>query len=143
MEKPTTNRRLIDANALIKKFRADRDLFVSAWNSFKEMHPKDKARVDELDMCIAETINAPTVDAVSRGVHDQVRWERDVAIEQLESYGISLGEKADVVKVVRCKDCKNVQKDEMFGGYWCNGTIVKGDYFCASGERKDNERKSD
>jgi hypothetical protein len=84
-----------------------------------------------------------TVDAVSRGVHDQVRWERDVAIEQLESYGISLGEKADVVKVVRCRDCKNVQKDELFGTLWCNGTIVKGDYFCASGERKDNERKAD
>ena len=42
----------------------------------------------------------PTVDAVSRGVFEQVKWERDVAIEQLESYGVSLGEKADVVKVV-------------------------------------------
>ena len=40
-----------------------------------------------------------TADAVSRGVHEQVRWERDVAIEQLESYGVSLGEKADVAKV--------------------------------------------
>ena len=44
---------------------------------------------------------APTVDAVSRGVLDQVKWERDVAIEQLESYGVSLGEKAEVAKVVR------------------------------------------
>ena len=42
------------------------------------------------------------------------------------------------VEVVRCRDCKNVQKDELFGTLWCNGTIVKGDYFCASGERKDN-----
>ena len=56
--------RLIDANALIEKFRAHRDLFVSAWNEFKEMPPKDKARVDELGVCIAETLNAPTVDAV-------------------------------------------------------------------------------
>lgn len=38
-------------------------------------------------------------DAVSRGYHDQVRWERDVAIEQLEDYGICLGEKACVVKL--------------------------------------------
>ena len=56
--------RLIDANALIEKFRAHRDLFVSAWNEHKEMPPKDKARLDELGVCIAETINAPTVDAV-------------------------------------------------------------------------------
>ena len=40
-------------------------------------------------------------DAVSRGYHEQVRWERDIAIEQLESYGISLGEKAYVVKLLR------------------------------------------
>ena len=53
----------------------------------------------------SDIVSFPAVDAVSRCVHDQVRWERDIAIEQLESYGISLGEKAEVVKVVRCKDC--------------------------------------
>lgn len=47
-------------------------------------------------LIFASTVDeAPTVDAVSRGVHDQVRWERDIAIEQLESYGVSLGEKAE------------------------------------------------
>ena len=45
-----------------------------------------------------------TVDAVSRGVHDQVRWERDIAIEQLEEHGIPFGGIApDVVKVVHGK----------------------------------------
>ena len=57
-------------------------------------------------------MDEPTVDAVSRGVLDQVRWERDVAIEQLESYGVSFGEKADVTKVVHghwisLTDCAN------------------------------------
>jgi hypothetical protein len=42
----------------------------------------------------------PGVDAVPRDVYDQVRFEKDVAISQLESYGIDLGEKADVTKVV-------------------------------------------
>lgn len=52
--------------------------------------------------------NAPTVDAVPRGVVDQIRWERDVAIKQLEEHGIPFcGIAPDVVKVVRCKDCKN------------------------------------
>lgn len=29
-----------------------------------------------------------------------------MAIEQLEDYGVGFGEKADVVRVIRCKDCK-------------------------------------
>lgn len=60
-------------------------------------------RVDEIcavNGCILEIQEMDPVDVVSRDVLDQVRWERDVAISQLESYGISLGEKADVTKVV-------------------------------------------
>lgn len=34
-------------------------------------------------------------DAVSRDVFEQVRWERDVAIEQLKELGYSLGEKVE------------------------------------------------
>ena len=30
---------------------------------------------------------------------EQLKWERDTAIEQLQSYGIGLGEKTDIVKV--------------------------------------------
>ncbi|MBR2048295.1 MAG: hypothetical protein IJ960_06820 [Oscillospiraceae bacterium] len=55
--------RLIDADALLMKFRSHRDLFVSAWNKSPVIPPKDKARVDELGNCIAEVLNAPTVDA--------------------------------------------------------------------------------
>lgn len=43
---------------------------------------------------------------VSRGVYEQVAWERDVAIQQLSEHGIPFGGIApDVVKVTRCKDC--------------------------------------
>lgn len=83
----------------------------------------------------------PTVDAVSRGVLDQVRWERDIAMEQLADYGLSLGERADVVKVVRCKYCKHMERtpDSL---RWCNvwnGINGSGDEgFCNYGERKDN-----
>ena len=50
--------------------------------------------------------NTPTIDVVSKGVYDQVRWERDVAISQLEELGIGFGQKKpDMVEVVRCKDC--------------------------------------
>ena len=35
----------------------------------------------------------PSDDMVSRGVFEQVKWERDVAIEQLKELGYGLGEK--------------------------------------------------
>lgn len=41
----------------------------------------------------------PAADVVSVGVLQQVMWERDIAISQLESYGVGFAEKADVVKV--------------------------------------------
>lgn len=47
---------------------------------------------------------------------------------------------ADVVEVVRCKDCKYVWKHEN-GCYECgNGFCeVKADFFCADGERRESE----
>ena len=83
----------------------------------------------------------PTVDSVSRGVHDQVRWERDTAIGQLEEHGIPFGGIApDVVKVVRCKDCKF----SLIGGKACSIFVSSGlpyictepDGFCHRGERR-------
>ena len=45
--------------------------------------------------------NMPAADVVSRGVLDQIRWERDVAIEQLAEYGICFGEKKRYLAKVR------------------------------------------
>ena len=83
-----------------------------------------------------------TVDAVSRGVHDQVRWERDIAMEQLKEHGIPFGGIApDVVKVVRCKDCIYYEIGKDYEPY-CNHVThgipyPKADDFCSYGERKD------
>lgn len=46
----------------------------------------------------------PTIDPLRNGyvllsVHEQVQWERDIAIDQLHSYGVEFGEKADVQRV--------------------------------------------
>lgn len=41
----------------------------------------------------------PAADVISKGLYEQIKWERDVALAQLEEYGVSLGEKAAVVKV--------------------------------------------
>ena len=34
-----------------------------------------------------------------RELYEQIKWERDAALAQLKDYGVSLGEKADVVEV--------------------------------------------
>lgn len=47
---------------------------------------------------------------------------------------------ADVVEVVRCKDCKYLMFSDMYGE--CSQAhmgIVRPDDFCSYGERKDNE----
>lgn len=49
---------------------------------------------------------------------------------------------ADVVEVVRCKDCKLATPDIMIDGwYHCdnNDMTHKSDHFCSYGERKDKE----
>ena len=56
--------RLIDANALKEKLQEHHDFFVDGVGGFRYLTPKDKARVDEITNCIAEIVNAPTVDAV-------------------------------------------------------------------------------
>ena len=82
------------------------------------------------------------------GVLDQVRWERDVAIKQLEEHGIPFGGIApDVVKVVRCKDCKcgKRPKTAMFVGKFVNCALydpmpmMRCNDFCSYGERREGE----
>ena len=128
-------KRLIDANAL-------------------EKHIGDCYGYPAVDI-LHEIATFPTEDAVSRGVLDQVRWERDVAIKQLEEHGIPFGGIApDVVKVVRCKDCKNRGEDVICPMCWeemiewdddgyNEVDFVTHDYttdngFCHLGERTDN-----
>jgi hypothetical protein len=57
-------KRLIDANELQSKLQGHHDFFVDGWGGFDKMSFAAKCRVDEIDNCIAEIVNAPTVDAV-------------------------------------------------------------------------------
>lgn len=47
--------------------------------------------------------SAPTADVVSKKVFEQVKWERDTAIEQLESYGVGFCEDNELVELKRGK----------------------------------------
>lgn len=62
--------RLIDADELKKRLQENHDFFLMAWNNSTVNMPKeDKARCDEISNCIAEVINAPTVDLGEDGIN--------------------------------------------------------------------------
>lgn len=95
-----------------------------------------------LDEDVREFVKSiPAAYVVSKGVFEQVKWERDMAMKQLDEHGIPFGGKADdVVKVVRCKDCRFYGNEERhpYGGEceWF-GALVERNNFCFYGERKE------
>ena len=54
--------RLIDADALKDKLQQHHDFYVMAWGGFGKMPISEKKRVDEITNCIAEVVNAPTIE---------------------------------------------------------------------------------
>lgn len=84
----------------------------------------------------------PTVDVVKV---DKAQKEIDYWHDKAQSYEqtilkLSLN-KADVVEVVRCNDCKHGQSYNMFGSRYClkhNDVAVRDNDFCSYGEREDN-----
>lgn len=89
--------------------------------------------------------NAPTIDAVKQSVYNQVRWERDTAIEQLFQIGKGLGERMDdIVKVVRCKDCINWERTWTTHSpdyHYCSFIeyLTYESFYCAKAERRTDE----
>lgn len=80
-----SEQRLIDANELLIRLRG---------NVLIDVTPEIEYEIE----------NAPTIDPkkngyVLRSVLDQFRWERDIAIDQLHSYGVEFGEKAEMQRV--------------------------------------------
>lgn len=122
--------RLIDADALMEKL-------VSLQKKFNS----NKGMDIDVFACVA-TINAmPTVDAMPVKSAVQLKWERDEAIQKLEEHGIPFCGKADVVDVVRCKDCKEWDEEK----HWCSirdsyGWDYKPNDYCSYGVRKAGRR---
>lgn len=79
----------------------------------------------------------PTLEAIPKGAYEQVKWERDMAVQQLNDYGVQLGEKADCVRVVRCRECK--YSDQYTENHvYCNEyqTVKVIDGFCDFGKSR-------
>lgn len=54
--------RPVDADALKDKLQQHHDFYVMAWGGFGKMPIGEKKRVDEITNCIAEVVNAPTIE---------------------------------------------------------------------------------
>ena len=115
----------------------EREALIENLNRFASEHYN--ALVNQL------IIKQPAADVVSRSVFEQVKWERDIAMEQLKDHKIPFGCIApDVVEVVRCKNCKYGAVP--FNGWIDNGrkhcnrigkdVSVPDDFYCGFGERK-------
>lgn len=96
----------------------------------------------------------PTADVVSQKAYEQVKWERDTAIEQLKSYGVGFCENADVVKVKQGEWIKFTLGDFDFVDRYkcseCETDIVPFPNYISSflycfncGAKMDGERKCD
>ena len=57
--------------------------------------PEDEGDRRGVETCIAVLEDAPTLEVVSKGLYDQIKWERDIALEQLADLGLCLGQKIE------------------------------------------------
>lgn len=104
--------RLIDADALKDKLKQHHDFYVMAWGGFGKMPIGEKKRVDEITNCIAEVVNAPTIEA---------EW-------------------VDLVTCAECRRVREDGGHANCRGYlYCRKwkTLVDEDCYCSWGERRD------
>lgn len=135
--------RLIDADAL-KRFLKKQTIV--SYRDVENMSDEDRHMFEDMKQSLYTFIDTRcTVDAVPVKNIEQLKWERDTAIEQLEEHGISFGCKADVVAVVRCKDCRWYDKSTASGtyepvAYRCvlHQRFTIDVQFCSDGERGKN-----
>ena len=104
--------RPIDADALKDKLQQHHDFYVMAWGGFSKMPISDKKRVDEITNCIAEVVNAPTIDIVR--CRECKYWER-----------------------LNYEAPKEGWCDDQIP--YSDGRWVDADDFCSYGERKESE----
>ena len=66
-------------------------------------------------------------------------WEYIDGIPAFTERDIDNASAVDAVPVVQCKDCKYAQHDTIFKDIWCDGKQRKPDWYCADGERRDDD----
>ena len=156
--------KLINADKVIETLKTRKKLFCRNQIEFRMLSPDQKSRVDEIDICIAELVNAEEVQTTDT---DSDTISRAKAIEALmnalNDVGVLDAEDINTVfqmlppaqpEIIRCKDCKHwIPYDWMFSEVWrsknmadypedeigCNycDTAMKANDFCSRGERRE------
>ncbi len=80
------------------------------------------AQLNERTALKHEIADAPAVEAVPKSYADQIRWERDIAIGQLNEIGCGFGQKMDEVK-------KKLETVPVVHGEWRH---ICGDEWCCT-----------
>ncbi len=84
---------------------------------------------EALDMAIRALKNEQTDgDLISKSVLDQIKWERDIAISQLQELGYELGEKPRTEKTAELRIVGNTTMH--YECSLCGGAVDKWDNFC-------------
>lgn len=87
--------RLIDADALLENYNLKDATKYGNRDAEQLEHSYNTLMMYEIADMIED---APTIDAVPKPYAEQIRWERDIAIEQLNEIGCQLGQKMDEIK---------------------------------------------
>ena len=69
---------------------------------------------DEIEEVIQRIKNVPVVDAVSKSLYDQIKWERDIALEQLADLGLFLGQKIEGYYITEDEYDKLIEYKHMY-----------------------------
>lgn len=75
--------------------------FVDADKYFEVIRDDLEIRGESFRRVVDHLHEMETADVVSRGLFEQYKWERDVAISQLNALGLSLGQKIDGVYITK------------------------------------------
>lgn len=133
--------RPIDADALKRQYEDRKRLFCRNRIEFSTLSDKDKARVDELDNCIADTLNAPTIEP---------DWTELMTICDNCGHAIHI-KRTDVqptikTEIVQCRDCMHGVDYYHDGDCYCSnpkwGLMYFGgswEFYCADAERRTDE----
>lgn len=62
------------------------------FHRFYQLNDEQKEEFNRYDSYLDEIKAIPTADVVGVAVFEQVKWERDTALETLEEHGIGLGQ---------------------------------------------------
>lgn len=88
--------RLIDADALKDKLQQHHDFYVMAWGGFGKMPIGEKKRIDEITNCIAEVVNALTIEPKQGEwilleprypIEQKVYWNKEQALADTKGNG--------------------------------------------------------